>query len=201
MNRSDQNSLLMTRDEIYDHLAKVYLGKRENVGKNKKRELNAWLVLNIVIMSVIFASAFYALSAFLAHRDDLIQNKIIYALNNTPIRLRYNFADAYPSVETFSIYVPQINVNKFKKLNFSIRGVEYGSPGILKVVLKNRRQEAAAFYINNVGDQWQDLSIPLKLFEDITDWTELTDVSFVLEAWNVKDKKGIVLIENVCFSS
>ena len=48
--------------------------------------------------------------------------------------------------------------------------------------------------------KWQELTIPFEEFTQITDWTNVTDVEFVFEAWNAEKKKGVVLIENVGFS-
>ena len=191
----------MTRDEIYDHLAQVYLGKRDRVEEKKKRQLSAWLVINIVITAVILASAFYGLTAFLAKRNDYSRSGIIFALTNGPIHIIYNLNEPYPQVKTFSLSIPEMNVSKYSQLSFSIRGLEEGYPGVVKVVLKNQKNETASFYVKDVRLKWQELNIPFEEFNQITDWTNLTDVEFVFEAWNAEKKKGEVLIENVCFSS
>ena len=128
----------MTRDEIYDHLAQVYLGKRDRVEEKKKRQLNAWLVINIVITLVILASAFYGLTAFLTRRAESFKNSVLFALNNSPIRVSYNLNSPFPQVKTFSLTIPKMNVSKYDKLSSSIRGLEEGFPGVVKVVLKNQ---------------------------------------------------------------
>ena len=63
----------MTRDEIYEHLAKVYLGKRENVAEEKKKKAinQSWLVINAVITAVIVISTVYGFTAFLTRRAGL----------------------------------------------------------------------------------------------------------------------------------
>ncbi len=191
----------MTRDEIYDHLAQVYLGKRDRVEEKKKRQLNAWLVINIVITVVILASAFYGLTAFLTHRAEYFKNSVLFALNNGPIRVAYNLNSPFPQVKNFSLTIPKMNVSKYDKLSFSIRGLEEGFPGVVKVILKNQKNETSSFYIKDVRLKWQELNIPFDEFTQITDWTDLTEVSFVLEAWNAEKKKGVILIDNICFSS
>lgn len=191
----------MTRDEIYDHLAQVYLGKRTKKEEKKKNEFNVWLLINIVITVVIFASSFYGLTAFLAKRSDSFHNKVIFALTNGPIRIGYNLEYPYPPVKTFSLSVPKINAQKYVKLNFSVRGLEEGSPGIIKVIIKNEKEEVSSYFIKDVGLSWHEYSIPLEAFNQISDWTNLTDVSFVFESWNAQKKKGVVLIDNVAFSS
>ncbi len=191
----------MTRDEIYDHLAQVYLGKRSKKEEKKKHEFNVWLLINIVITIVIFASSFYGLTAFLAKRSDSFHNSVIFALTNGPIRVGYNLEYPYPPVKTFSLSVPKINAKKYAKLNFSVRGLEEGSPGIIKIIIKNEKEEVSSYFIKDVGLAWHEYSIPLEAFNQITDWTNLTDVSFVFESWNAQKKKGVVLIDNVAFSS
>ena len=190
----------MTRDEIYDHLAQVYLGKRDRVEEKKKRPFNAWVVMNIVITIVILISAFYGFTAFLTHRE-FSRNSIIFALNNGPIKVSYNLNDPYPQVKTFSLAIPKMNVGKYEKLSFSVRGLDEGFPGVVKIVLRNQKNELASFYVKDVRLKWQEINIPFNEFTQITDWSNLVDISFVLEAWNAEKKKGIILIDNVCFSS
>lgn len=191
----------MTRDEIYDHLAQVYLGKRDRVEEKKKWQFNAWLVINIVITVIILASAFYGLTAFLTGRGEYLKNSVLFSLNNGSIRISYDLNSPYPQVKTFSLKIPKMNVSKYETLSFSIRGLEEGFPGVVKVVLKNQKNETASFYVKDVRLKWQELNIPFDEFTQITDWTNLTEVSFVLEAWNAENKKGMILIDNVCFSS
>ena len=37
----------MTRDDIYDHLAKVYLGKKKDADDKQKRNYHVWLLFNV----------------------------------------------------------------------------------------------------------------------------------------------------------
>lgn len=191
----------MTRDDIYDHLAQVYLGKRSNLDQKKKKRLNSWLVINIIITVVIFASSIYGLTAFLTHRGDVLQNKIIYALNNGPIRLSYNLEYPYPSVKTFSLSIPKLNVAKYKALQFSMRALEEGTPGTVRIEIKNHKNEVAFVFVENVDLSWKNCEIPFEKFRQISDWSDISEVSFVLEAWNTKNKKGALLIDDVAFSS
>jgi hypothetical protein len=191
----------MTRDDIYDHLAQVYLGKRSNSEQKKKKKLTSWLVINIVITVVIFASSIYGLTAFLTHRGDVLQNKIIYALNNGPIRLNYNLQYPYPSVKTFSLTIPSMSVAKYKVLQFSVRALDEGTPGTIRVEIKNHKNEVAFVFVEHVNRSWRNYQIPFERFAQISDWADVSEISFVLEAWNAKDKKGIILIDDVAFSS
>ena len=90
----------MTRDEIYEHLAKVYLGKRESVAEEKKKKAvnQSWLVINIVITAVILISTVYGFTAFLTRRAGL-NNQIFYELNNNLVKVAYNLNDPFPSTK------------------------------------------------------------------------------------------------------
>jgi len=192
----------MTRDEIYDHLAKVYLGKRESVVEKKRKFKpvnHSWLVINIVITAVIAICTVYGFTAFLTHRDNL-KSQVFYALNNNPIRLTYDLNDPYPATKTFSMTLPNKDVSKYKALNVSLRGLDGAYPGIVKVIVANQKNEKASYYIQNVNMQWRTVNIPFEKL-NLTDWTSVTDVSFVLEAWNVDFRRGALLIDGVSFSN
>ncbi|MEI7997994.1 MAG: hypothetical protein WCH62_00595, partial [Candidatus Omnitrophota bacterium] len=187
----------MTRDEIYDHLAKVYLGKRQNVVEEKKKKtLNqSWLVINVGITAVILISTVYGFTAFLTRKVSL-KNEVFYSLNNNPIRITYDLNDPFPATKAFAITIPYKDVSKYNHLNLTIRGMIEAYPGIVKMIVGNERNEKATYYIQNVQGSWQKVSIPLEKL-NLTDWSTVTDVSFVLEAWNVDFKKGTVLIHDV----
>ncbi len=191
----------MTRDEIYDHLAQVYLGKRKKSDEKKKRQFNAWILINVIITGIIFSSVFYGLTAFFTQKPLPLENNVIYSLNRGLISIDYNFEDAFSQEKKFFMKLENINVSKYNNLQFSVRGKEEGAPGVIKVMFENHKNETASYYVQGVGLDWKEHIIPLEEFRQITDWTSVKSVSFVLEVWNVEDKKGIVLIEDVSFSS
>jgi hypothetical protein len=129
-----------------------------------------------------------------------MNNGIFYSLTNNPIKVAYDLNDPFPSSKTFSITIPHKDASKYDRLNLSIRGMNTAYPGIVKMVVGNQRNEKATYYIKNVQSSWQKVSIELDKL-NLTDWTTVTDVSFVLEAWNVDFKKGSVLIDDVSFSN
>lgn len=191
----------MTRDDIYDHLAQVYLGKRKEADHKKKRQFNAWLLINILITAIIFGSAFYGLTAFLTQRNSTLQDNIVFSLHRGPVRLEYNFKDSLHPDETFVLSIPRMDASRYKSLQFSIRAREEGTPGIVKLVLRNTKNETSSYYLRGVGLSWQEFRIPLNEFRQITDWTNLTDISFVVESWNADQPKGLILIDNLYLSS
>ncbi|MGE0269129.1 MAG: hypothetical protein AB7S78_11825 [Candidatus Omnitrophota bacterium] len=191
----------MTKDDIYDHLAQVYLGKRKKDDARTKKQFNAWLLINGLITAVIFASAFYGLTAFLTQQKKTLKNNVIYSLHQGPLRFEYDFKTSANPVETFALSIPPMDISRYGSLEFTMRGKEEGVPGIVKVVMNNRYNESSYFYIQGVNLNWQQYRIPLDEFKQISDWTSITDISFVLESWNVDNKRGMVLIDNLNFAT
>jgi len=191
----------MTRDEIYDHLAQVYLGKKNKTAEKRRRQFNAWLVINIMITVVIFASVFYGFTAFLVHRADSLQSRVIYALNNGPVRLMYNLNQPYPPVKTFSITVPQINVSKYTRLQFKIRGMEEAYPGVIRIEVRNQKDEVSSVVLEGIKTDWRHFEMSFDEFPQISDWSEIKEISFVVESWNAVKLRGEVLIDDICFST
>jgi hypothetical protein len=192
----------MNRDEIYDHLARVYLDKREVVEKKQpKRERPLpWLVINIVITGVILSSIVWGFTAFFAQRDDLLKSRVMFTLNNSPITLVYNVGGKYPQVKELTIAVPEVDATKYRQLNLSVKGSASGNPGMLKVVLTNARQEKASYYLRGIKSRWQDYSISFDQM-DLADWRTVRDISFVVEAWNAGRATGAIYIDNISFSN
>ena len=191
----------MNREDIYDHLAQVYLGKRKQADIKKKKQFNAWLVINIFITVTIFAGVFYGLTAFLTQKGSTFEKNVIYSLHQGSIRVEYNFNSQFPPVQTFSLSLSSLDASKYNKIQFALRGKEEGAPGVIKVVVRNDKGEISSYYVQGIGLGWGDYSIPLSEFKQISDWSNIIDVSFVLESWNVVNKKGVVLIDDVNFSS
>lgn len=192
----------MTRDEIYDHLAKVYLDKKEIAEKSfkTKPKLNAWVFLNLGITAVILVSVFYGFSAFLANRGQELKTRVVYSLTNSPLRINYNVEDPFPQVKTFSLDVPQMDLSRFSYINLSLRGKNHNNPGVLKLIVRNKRNEVASHYIQGIASQWKKHRISFNDL-DLTDWTTIEEMSFVIEAWNAQDKQGTVLVDDISFSN
>ncbi|MBI3618385.1 MAG: hypothetical protein HY210_09305, partial [Candidatus Omnitrophica bacterium] len=133
-------------------------------------------------------------------RQSSLRGNVLFALYNGLVRLDYNFDEDFSPVKTLLLSAPAIDASRYKNIQFSIRSKEGANPSIVKVVIENDKNETASYYIQGIDYNWQDFRIPLHEFKQITDWTNLKTVSFVLESWNVEKKEGIILIDNICFS-
>ena len=191
----------MTKEEIYEHLAKVYIGKKK---KKKKKD-------NLLIKSLFFISLLFCISVFffIVTGSNFspkigIQGKgelLSVMLGNYPLRLAYNFNKDNPQIQNFSMPLPNLDLRDFDSLIFSIRGFEGKIPRLLKIVLENKKKETSRFYFDNISSRWKKTVVPLSEFKEITDWSNIMKVSFVFEAWNIDSEKGKVLIDGVSFAS
>ena len=192
----------MTKEEIYEHLAKVYIGK-----KQKKKKGDSLLIKTLFFVSLLFfiSALFFVItgSNFLIKRRSVEnkQNLLSLSLGNYPLRLSYNFDKDNPQRQNFSMYLPNLDLRQFDSLVFSIRGLEDRVPRLLKIGLENKRREKSRFYFDDITYKWKKVIIPLDKFKEITDWSQITKISFIFEAWNLDTLEGKVLIDGVSFSS
>ena len=189
----------MTKEEIFDHLADVYLGKK----KKKRKAFNATEILlfvNIIVIAVCVV--YFAASSFYRFKERKPKNSdtsLALALNYYPLHLTYNFSPQKPQVENFSMHLGAKALDAYNYLGFSIKGSPKGYPRIIKVGIENAKREKSYFYYNGIEPSWKEVVIPLSEFKEITDWSRVEKVSFVLEAWNVDMGKGMVVVDDVCF--
>ncbi len=190
----------MTKDEIYEHLAKVYLGKKKKKKKATGLRFYALLFINLIAVLGIGTLFFLGLKGQ-GLKDRHSRSAINFALNQYPLRLQYNFETPFPQIENFSLPLPQIDARPYTLLEFSMRAGRDGIPSILRITLENKKKEISSYFIKRISNKWQKIIMPLANFKEITDWSNITKIHFVFEAWNTGTKKGSVLIDDVCFSN
>lgn len=190
----------MTKDEIYEHLAKVYLGKKKKKKKVSGVKFYTLLFLNIAAVCGVGLFVFYGLKG-IGLKENRSSNNIYFSVNQYPLRLQFNFDKPFPQIENFSLPLPEVDVRNYSLLEFSIRSGKGAVPAILKITLENKKKELSSYFLKRISPKWQRVIIPLEDFKEITDWSKITKIHFVFEAWNTQTKKGSVLIDNVCFSN
>ncbi len=190
----------MTKDEIYEHLAKVYLGKK------KKKKKAPGIKFYLLVFLNVFAAIGITVVLFSGLKNPVFKarfnkNSLYYSVNQYPLRLQYNFNAPFPQIENFSLPLPEVDARSYSLLEFSIKSGKGNAPEILKITLENRKKEMASHFLKRISGKWQKVIIPLADFKEITDWSNITRIHFVFEAWNTGTKKGSVLIDDICFSN
>ena len=67
-------------------------------------------------------------------------------------------------------------------------------------MLKNAAKQVGRYYVSNVTDQWQLVSVPLSDFKGLADRTALTELVIVFEDRMATNKKGAIYIDDISFS-
>ena len=93
-----------------------------------------------------------------------------------------------------------LDASKFDSLAFRVRGdPKMGFTTVFKVELKDSMDQTSHFYVHGVTDQWQDLVIPFKDFEGITNFRNLKEFVIVFEDTSATSKRGVIYFDDVRF--
>ncbi|MCX5714162.1 MAG: hypothetical protein NT033_05005 [Candidatus Omnitrophica bacterium] len=186
----------MDKKDIYEHLAKIYLDASINSKKQAKK--------SSVFKSPIFIGGSVALAAVILFMGSIFREykipknaQIALIISNEPIKINFNFNPAKKEICTISLN--NLNMLKFKALEFSVRKTGVFNNINLRVEFTNIYNERSEAYFRNIPGRWQTYQVKLDDFKNIADWSCMRTISFVVEEWNVKEKNGVVYIDNVKF--
>ena len=82
---------------------------------------------------------------------------------------------------------------------FSAKKVNYEDSISLRVEFVSAFKEKSEIYFKNISHKWQEYKIDLAQFKNISDWSDMSDLAFIIEEWNAREKKGVVYVDNVRF--
>jgi hypothetical protein len=183
----------MDKKDIYEHLAKIYLDaslKR----KRKKKESRLFKNLFIASIVIIFLLGSYSIFNIL-HKGKGLNYQIALVLVPDVVKINFNFNPA--KKEIYSLNLNNLDLNKFKTLAFAVKNKNCNDYICLRVEITNKFQEKSEIYIKNISHHWQDYKLLLDDFKRISDWSEIPNISFIVEEWNTKKTDGVVYIDNV----
>lgn len=188
----------MDKKEIYEHLARIYLdasSKKKKKTKEKQGVKNFFLV-NLIIISGV------GLFLFISHKNKLITSKpnitseLALVLHSDIVKLNFNFDPA--EKEIYSMNLDGLDLRRFKVLGFSVRKANFDDKITLRIEFTNTLKESSEVYIRDIKSyKWHECHIALSDFKNISSWSEMANLSFIIEERNVKEKKSIVYIDNV----
>ena len=182
----------MEKKDIYEHLAKIYLDA--SLKRKKSNKVHArFKQLFFVSIAVIFALSAFLLTPLFTRRP--LESEILLVLCPDPVKLNFNFDPA--KKELFTLNLKGLNLARFKSLGFSTMKTNRQDSVSLRVEFNSTFKEKSEIYIKDIPNKWQDYKINLAEFKNISDWSAMSDLSFIVEEWNTSGKKGIVYIDNV----
>mgnify|MGYP001584893476 CR=1 FL=1 len=183
----------MDKKDIYEHLAEIYLDASSKRKKRRKAKPNIfqWLFFSsLLFVLVIGITLFYNLG-----RIKPYSSEIALVLLNDAAKINFHFDPA--KKEIYKLDLNKLNLSRFKALAFSVKNANYQNPVSLRVEFTNIFKEKSEVYIKDLPNKWRDYRINLSQFKGIGYWSEMQALTFTIEEWNAREKKGVVYIDNV----
>jgi len=117
------------------------------------------------------------------------------------IKLSYCVDSPNPAYNGFWMMLPNLDASRYDTLNLWVKGdAQAGYTTVFKIELKNAAKQIGRYYVSNVTDQWQQISVPLSDFKGLLDRTALTELVIVFEDRMATNKKGTIYIDDISFS-
>lgn len=183
----------MDKKDIYEHLAKIYLDA--SLKKPEKSKKYPKLVRHIIIVSSVFVVAVTTGLIYTFLKSKPFGQEVSLVLLADAAKINFHFDPARK--EIFSLDLNNLDLTRYKALKFSVKKAAYENTIALRVEFANNFKEKAEIYFKDIPNKWHDYALSLSDFKGISDWSEMRNLSFAIEEWNVQEKKGIVYIDNV----
>lgn len=184
----------MDKKDIYEHLAKIYLDASTKKTKERKK-YPFFKNLFFFSLAIIFALTVLSLSNF--RRNKSLDTELSLVLQPDTVKINFHFDLA--KKEIYSLNLNRLDLTRFKALGFSLKKANARDTLSLRVEFNNTFKERAEIYVKDVAQHWQDYKINFSEFKNISDWSEMQLLSFIVEEWNTKEKHGVVYLDNVRF--
>lgn len=182
----------MEKKDIYEHLAKIYLDASLKKKKKTKEyaSFKTLFFISTALVCVLIAFLFITLN-----KNRPLKSEIALVLCPDVVKINFHFDSA--KKEFYAIDLNRLDLTKFKALTFSLKKLNRNDKISLRVEFASAFKEKSEVYLKDIPHKWQDYAITLSEFKNITDWSEMLKLSFVVEEWNTRENKGIVYIDNI----
>jgi len=184
--------LSVVKKESLEKIAETFWGRPE---KKKRKNFKVFFLIIFIFLCIIG----YLL---LPHPPLKLkpETKILtFDLGREIIRINYNFSDTDLKTEKYTLDLGNLNLNEFKRLELSCRKAKSKGEVSLKLELENSLKEKSHFYLSGIKNRWQNLGIDLSEFKEIKDWSNIKNLSFIIEEWNTQEKTDTVYIDEIRF--
>lgn len=188
----------MDKKDIYEHLAKIYLDASYKSTKKKKKAKPFRNIFKGLFLVSLILTFFLSIGLFstLKQRKNF-NSEIALVLLSEPAKINFNFDPA--KKEIYSLSLNKLNLDRFKALAFTLKKINYKNTVSVKAEFANAFKERSEVYLKAIPDKWKEYRIRLSEFKNITDWSEMLNLAFIVEEWNTREKKGVVYVDNIRF--
>ena len=185
----------MEKKDIYEHLAKIYLDSSTSLKKKQTKKVSRDYKNTVLISVAVILGILVIISSFPLNRNRLINPQRTFVLSADPVKVSYNFNPA--KKEIYSLNLNKANLSPYKTLGFSLKKANYSDIISLRIEFTNIYKEKAEVYLNDIPNKWQEYTLALSDFKNITDWLEMENLAFIVEEWNSKENKGQIYLDNI----
>lgn len=181
----------MDKKDIYEHLAKIYLDASLKKEKPHKKFIKHPAIIGL--LPVLVAAIFF----LIAQKAKMPFSEYALILQHDTVKINFNFDPA--KKEVYSTDLKKLDLNKFEALGFTVRRANYHDVISLRVEFTDSFKEKSEIYLKDIPYRWKDFKVPFASFKNISDWSEMLNLSFIVEEWNTKEKNSVVYIDNIRF--
>lgn len=183
----------MNKKDIYEHLAKIYLDASQQKKTKEKRFPALFKNLPLVISVFFFLIAITLFVNYQRGKSFRAETALVLLTDSAKINFHFDPARK----ETYALNLNKLNLSRYRSLEFSVKKVDYYDNISLRVEFSNLYNEKSELYFKDIPSKWQTYKVNLSQFKRISDWTEMGTLTFTIEEWNVRQKKGVVYLDNV----
>lgn len=187
----------MVKKDIYEHLADIYLDASSKKKKRSKKYQNNFKPLFFTSLGVILFLGIF-LSPNFRGKNSTLNSEVALVVSPDAVKINFHFDPA--KKEVYSIDLNKLNLRRFKTLSFLAKRANFKDNVALRIEFTNVFNEKSELYITDIPHKWQEYKIKFSEFKRINDWSQMTGLAFIMEEWNVKEKKGVIYLDNVRFS-
>ena len=117
------------------------------------------------------------------------------------LKLDYDVDSPNPAYNGFWMKLQGTNVSTYKNLVLYVKGdSSRGYTPQIKLELKNTT-EVGKYLLKGITDEWQQVSIPLKDFVGISDWSHMTEFVVVFDDLTSTKKVGTIYLDEISFEN
>lgn len=187
----------MVKKDIYEHLADIYLDASSKKKKRSKKYQKNFKPLFFISLGVILFLGIF-LSTNLKDKSLVLNSEVALVVSPEVVKINFHFDPARK--EVYSLDLNKLDLRRFKTLSFIAKRANFKDNVALRVEFTNAFREKSEMYITDIPHRWQEYKIKFSEFKNIKDWSQMTGLAFIMEEWNVKEKKGVIYLDNVRFS-
>lgn len=187
----------MVKKDIYEHLADIYLDasyKKKKRSKKYQRNFKPLFSVSIVITLLLAATLLISVKG----KNKVLNSEIALVVSNEPVKINFNFDPARK--ESYSLNLNKLDLRRFNALAFSAKRANFKDNISIRIEFTNGFREKSEIYLKDIPHKWSNYKINFSEFKNIGDWSNMTGLAFVVEEWNVKEKNGVVYLDNVRFA-